>query len=63
MSDEEIMAKAIALSMAEEDQRKKQVTTFSSGKLKSDFSISDFKQPAEANTSSFKSSNNRDCFQ
>ena len=30
LSDEEIMAKAIALSMAEEEQRKKQqVTTFS----------------------------------
>ena len=33
LSDEEIMAKAIALSMAEEDQRKKQVSTFSSKKI------------------------------
>ena len=28
LSDEEIMAKAIAMSMAEEEQRKKQVKTF-----------------------------------
>jgi len=63
LSDEEIMAKAIALSMAEENQRKKQVSTFSSGKWKSDFLIAGFKQPAEANTFSVKSSYNGGCFQ
>ena len=68
LSDEEIMAKAIALSKAEEEQRKKQqVKTFSVLEKVEILLFSfhpGFKQPTKANTSfSVKSSNNRNHFQ